>query len=220
MQEKKWGRKTAKHFCTLTCWIWRRSVHCTKAEPNPDWSGPGSSCSHHLHDLFLSPLLLEGWETLNGVGESDTETEARTPFCWPQPLCLGWPHPPEMARLRPRAEQDSRTPPTPAAIAACFTDLVQTRRIPLHEPRTTIVPPSSGLLLEPVHDGVIEDPQQATARGGCASLLLSYCCRPTVVVVIVAAAAVVGVYVVVSFFPHFCRIYFMFSSFLPDCYVF
>lgn len=107
-----------------------------------------------------------------------------------------------MARLRPRAEQDSRTPPTPAAIAACFIDLVQTRRIALHEPRTSIVPPSTGLLLEQVHDRVIEAPQQATVRGGYASLLLSYCCCPTVVVVgIVAAAAVVVVYVVVSSFP-------------------
>lgn len=82
--------------------------------------------------------------------------------------------PASKASLRPRAEQDSRTPPTPAAIAACFTDLVLTRRIALHEPRTAIVPPSTGLLLEQVHERWIEAPQQATVRGGYASLLLSY----------------------------------------------
>ena len=136
----------------------------------------GLSCSHHLRDLFLSPLLFEG-ETLYGVvraTERDRQTDrSQDPFCWPQPLCHGWPHPPKMARLRHRA--DPRTPPTPAAIAACFTDPVQTRRIALHEPpRTAIVPPSTGLLLEEVHDRVIEAPQQATVRGGYASLLLSY----------------------------------------------
>lgn len=74
----------------------------------------------------------------------------------------------------PPLSADSRTRPTPAAIAARFTDLVQTRRTALHDPRTTIVPPSTGLLLEQVHERVIEAPQQATVRGGYASLLLSY----------------------------------------------
>ena len=92
-------------------------------------------------------LKMEVWERHRDRGQD--------PFCWPQPLCHGWPHPPKMARLHPRTEQDSRTPPTPAAIAACFTDLVQTRRIALHEPRTAIVPPSTGLLLEQVHESDI-----------------------------------------------------------------
>lgn len=123
--------------------------------------------------FFLDPSPFEA-ETLNGVvRERVRQREART-FLLPAAFVPWLATPTWMARLRPRAEQDSRTPPTPAAIAACFTDLVQTRRIALHEPRTAIVPPSTGLLLEQVHDRVIEAPQQATVRGGYASLLLSY----------------------------------------------
>lgn len=72
------GQKTCLHVDLL---IWTRSVHCTKAEPNPGsfglvgrgWVGGGGvgvggrrSCSHHFHHLFLNPLPFED-ETLNGV---------------------------------------------------------------------------------------------------------------------------------------------------------
>lgn len=47
----------------------------------------------------------------------------------------------------------------------------------LHEPRTAIVPPSSGPLLILVHERVTKALQEATVRGGYASLLSLVCHR-------------------------------------------
>lgn len=67
------------------------------------------------------------------------------------------------------------------------------------------MPPSTGLLLEQVHDRVSERPHNKPQYG---EVMHHSCCRirccPTVVVVVIvaaAAAAVVVVYVVVSSFP-------------------
>lgn len=57
---------------------------------------------------FLNPLLFEG-ETLNGVvraTERERDRQKPGPFCWPQPLCHGWPHPP---RWPGSALEQSRT---------------------------------------------------------------------------------------------------------------
>lgn len=162
----------------LTCW-WSRSVHCTKAEPNPA-SVRSRVALSPLPSGFsqsLTPFFFFEGEALKGV-ERDRQTEVRT-FLLVAVFVPWLATPSSMASLRPRAEQDS-DPPTPAAIAACYTDPVQTRRIALHEPRTAIVPCSAGLLLKQVHDRWTEAPQQATVRGGYASLLLysllSHCC--------------------------------------------
>lgn len=90
----------------LICLIWRRPVHCTKAVT---WSQvPFLSCSHHIHHFSLNPSVFEG-ETLNGVVRA-AEPEVRT-FLWaaafvPWLATSTW-----IARLRPSAEQDSRTRP-------------------------------------------------------------------------------------------------------------
>lgn len=90
----------------LTCLIWRRPVHCTKAVT---WSQvPLLSCSHHIHHFSLNPSVFEG-ETVNGVVRA-AEPEVRT-FLWaaafvPWLATSTW-----IARLRPSAEQDSRTRP-------------------------------------------------------------------------------------------------------------
>lgn len=138
-------------------------------------SGPGLR-SHLFRRVSLNPWLFfffEG-ETLKGV-ERDRQTEVRT-FLLAAVFVPWLATPSSMASLRPRAEQDS-DPPTPAAIAACYTDPVQTRSIALHEPRTAIVPCSAGLLLKQVHDRWTEAPQQATVRGGL-------CITPVVFIVV------------------------------------
>lgn len=120
-----------------------RSLHKGWAKPSVS---PVQGCALTSSVGFLSildPFFFEG-ETLKGV-ERDRQTEVRT-FLLVAVFVPWLATPSSMASLRPRAEQDS-DPPTPAAIAACYTDPVQTRRIALHEPRTAIVPCSAGLLL-------------------------------------------------------------------------
>lgn len=160
------------------CW-WSRSVHCTKAEPKRSAS-PVQGCALTSSVGFLSILdLFFFFWGRDPERSRERQTEVRT-FLLVAVFVPWLATPSLMASLRPRAEQDS-DPPTPAAIAACYTDPVQTRRIALHEPRTAIVPCSAGLLLKQVHDRWTEAPQQATVRGGYASLLLysllSHCCR-------------------------------------------
>ena len=112
-----------KHFCMLTCLIWSMSVHCTKAEPNLQWFGPGVCRALITSIIFFSIHYCFEGETLNEVVRAPERERERArerkrergrepgPYCWPQPLCHGWPRPPSMASLRPRAEQDSRTRP-------------------------------------------------------------------------------------------------------------
>lgn len=107
-KEVKDNRIRNETFLHVDLLIWRRSVHCTKAEPNPEWFGPGLSCSHHLHHLFLNPLPFEG-ETLNGVVRAthrERERQKPGPYCWSQSLCHGWPHTP---RWPVSALEQSRT---------------------------------------------------------------------------------------------------------------
>lgn len=66
------------------------------------------SCSHHIHHFSLNPSVFEG-ETLNGVVRA-AEAEVRT-FLWTAAFVPWLATPPWIARLRPSAEQDSRTRP-------------------------------------------------------------------------------------------------------------
>lgn len=148
----------------LTCKTWRRSVHCTKAEPNPTVIRSAVVVLSSL-PRFVFPNALEAGP-LNGVVRA-RQREART-FLVPAAFVAWLATPTWTARLGPA---HNRLPLLPAS---------QTwyRHDALHcmNHCTAIVPHFTGLLLEQVHERVIEAPQQAPVRGGYASLLLlSHC---------------------------------------------
>lgn len=112
-KKEKENRIRNQTFLHVDLLIWRRSVHCTKAETNPEQFGPRVVVLSSLPwCFFLTPSLFEA-EALNGVmrtTHTDTEREART-FLLSAAFVPWLATPTWMAELRHRAEQESRTRP-------------------------------------------------------------------------------------------------------------
>lgn len=93
----------------------------------------------------------------------------------------------------------TRTRPQPAAIAACFTDLVQTRRTALHEPLHSN---SATFYWLTIGTGAWESDRSPTTSTSTGRLCITPVVVPLfLVVVTVASAAAVVVDVVVSYSP-------------------
>uniref|UniRef100_A0A671XZ27 ADAM metallopeptidase domain 23 n=1 Tax=Sparus aurata TaxID=8175 RepID=A0A671XZ27_SPAAU len=110
---------------TCTCDTTWAGTDCSMPDPpkEPEAAqdeGPKGPSATNLIIGSIAGAILVAAIVLGGTGWGFNERERERereggrepgPYCWPQPLCHGWPRPPSMAILRPRAEQDSRTRP-------------------------------------------------------------------------------------------------------------